>query len=92
MYSTASTLREMETELIRWGTRMDELEADVDRAGEGVNIEYRERLHSLKSKHDSAQSKLDALRGSHHHKWARFRTGTTRAWHEFTAAFKELKH
>jgi hypothetical protein len=86
------TLREMETQLMQWGTQMDELTAAVEKAGAEADAEYRRRLNDLKAQHDAAQSRLDESKGSLTNKWARFRTSVGRAWCELAAAFQELKH
>ena len=84
------TLREMETQLMEWGVRMDELTAAAQEADAETDTEYRRRVDNLMAQHDAAQSRLDEAQSSRTNKWARFRRGVGRAFRELTAAFEEL--
>jgi peptidoglycan hydrolase CwlO-like protein len=81
----------METQLKQLGAKLDELVAKAGEAGTEAKSDYRKRIDDLKSKHQTAQSKLDELKVAGSEKWETFKTGVESAWNELEDAFKKLK-
>jgi hypothetical protein len=83
-------VQEMESQLKRWGAKLDELVAKVDEVGAEVKRDYRQRLDDLRSRHQVAQSKLAALKAAGFEKWEIFRAGLESTLGELEASFKKL--
>ena len=83
-------LGKRETQLKHWGTRLDELTAQAEKADADVMIEYHKHLAELKAKCRNAETKIEELRVSGNEKWESFKTDVDIAWTELEAAFERL--
>lgn len=91
MDSTETSLQELEIQLMQWGERMDRLSDDAGKTGDSLSAAFRQRLDELNAQHETAQARLEKLGRTKGHRWARFRIGMGRTWHELVSALKELK-
>ncbi|MBK8482190.1 MAG: hypothetical protein IPL40_13655 [Proteobacteria bacterium] len=90
---TAKThIGKMEAQLKHWGSRLDGLVLQSQKAGTEAKDDYRKAVAELKTKHQAAQARLDELRTVGSDKWDAFKANMDRTWTEFEAAFTKLKH
>lgn len=80
----------METQLRRWGVRLDRLITKAEAAGTEVKIDYRRSVEDLKAKYKVAQSKLAESKAAGSAKWGILKTGLEAAWNDLETAFKKL--
>jgi uncharacterized coiled-coil DUF342 family protein len=90
MDSVEDNVGKMETQLKKWGAKLDELIAKADEAGAEAKVDYRKRIDDLKAKHHAATIKLDELKAAGSEKWETFKGGIESAWGELETAFKKL--
>jgi len=89
METVEARVGQMEAELRRWGEKLEDLIARAD-AGTGAQIDYRRRLEDMKTKYETAQTKLDELKFAGSSRWETFRGGIEKAWNDLEAAFRRL--
>jgi ribosome-associated translation inhibitor RaiA len=90
--SVEENVGKMETQLKKWGAKLDELIAKADEASTEAKVDYHKRVDELKAKHQAATAKLDELKAAGSEKWDSFKTGIESAWSELETAFKKLKN
>ena len=90
METMETHLARLETKLVQWGARLDELMDNVEEAGADAAIARRKRIDELKAKHKLAKAKLDELKAAGSDKWETFKSGVESAWHELDVDFKKL--
>jgi hypothetical protein len=81
----------MEAQLKTWGTKLEELAINADKAGTQATSEFVGQVKDLKAKHAATQAKLTELRAAGAEKWDTFWTGVDGAYGELAAAFQKLK-
>lgn len=82
---------EMETQLSRWGTALDELAAKTDLAAAEAKLDYHRRIDDLKARYGVAQMKLNELRTAESaEEWEIVRASIEKTWDELELAFERL--
>ena len=89
MQTVEAHVGRLEAELKRWGAKLDEMRAQLDRTGNESTTD-RKWLEDLEAKHDAAQTKFDALKTAGSAKWEIYKTGIEDAWSDLEAAFRKL--
>jgi hypothetical protein len=90
MKTTETRVGKMETQLKRWGAKLDQLVAQADSAGADAKIDHRKRIAELRTKHKLARAKLDELKAASGEKWETLKQGAESAWNDFEIAFKKF--
>jgi len=80
----------IESQLKRWGAKLDELVAKAGEAGAEIKVEYQQHLDDLKAKHSVVQAKLAALKTASGAEWETIKAGLDSADHELEAAFQKV--
>ncbi len=88
--SVDKTVSKLEDQLKLWGTRLNELAAKIDVAGQGAKIDARKGLGEMKAKIKVAQSKLDEAKAAGGDKWDKFKSGIESSWKDLEGAFQQL--
>ena len=86
------TVSKMETQLEQWGSKLDELVAKAEAAGQQAKSASRAHLADLKVKLGAAQTKLRDAKTEGSAKWGTFKQDVERSWSELDVAFKKLAH
>jgi len=86
------TVSKLETQLASWRTRLTELMAKVEAAGQETKIDARARLDDMKARLRAAQLKLDEAKAAGRDKWGKFKSGIESSWKELEGAFQKLTH
>jgi hypothetical protein len=82
----------MDEQLRQWGTKLDELVAQAEAAGEDAKSDGRKHIATLRSRHQAARAKLDELEAAGSEKWEILKDGIESAWGELETAFEKLKN
>jgi hypothetical protein len=90
MKTTEARVGKMETQLKRWGAKLDQLVARADTDGADAKIDQRKRIAELKTKHKLARAKLDELKAASGEGWETLKEGAESAWSDFEVAFKKF--
>ena len=90
METVEAHVGKMETELGRWGAKLEDLSAKADAAGTGAKIDYRGRLDDLREKYEIAAARLAELKRAGNDRWETLRPGIETAWTDLEDAFREL--
>lgn len=81
----------METQLLQWGAKLDELVADADGAAAEAKLAYHKRVDDLKAKYRVAHTKLDELKTAESSEtWEIIQAGVANTWDELEVAFEKL--
>lgn len=84
-------VREMETQLLRWGAMLDELVAKSDVDAALARFDYHKRVDDLKAKYRVARTKLDELKTAESSEaWESIQAGVESTWGELEVAFNKL--
>lgn len=82
-----ATIEKMESQLQRWGLKIDRLAAKAQMAGGPVGFDTLLHIDELKALHAIAQAKLDELRAGPETQRARRKAELKRACDDLDAAF-----
>jgi DNA mismatch repair ATPase MutS len=80
----------MERQLEQWGTKLDDLAAEAEQAGAAATNGYHELLAELKSKHETATTRLHQLRDAASGQWETHQAEAEHAWHDLERAIGKL--
>lgn len=84
-------IEKMESQLLQWDAKLDELIAKAELVRAEAKSDYREHIEELKAKHRTVKAKIDELKATSTDKWEIVKTGIESAWIELEEAFKKLK-
>lgn len=79
---------EMAGQLKEWSARIDRLEAEAKKAGDGVRTELNVKIDMLRQKQEHAAEWFKQLKESEEGAWEDIRSGTDKAW----AGLKQAIH
>ena len=82
----------LEDQLKLWTAKLNEVAARVGVAGQEAKIASRKQVDELKTRLESARSKLEEAKAAGSEKWEVFRQGVEHTWQELEGAFKKLLH
>lgn len=88
MKKMESHLAKMETQLKKWGVRIEKMITKSENAGTEANSDYHMRIDQLKTKQQVAQTKFEELKASGTDDWETFKAGMSGVWSELEVAFK----
>jgi chromosome segregation ATPase len=91
MATTADSLNKIDTQLHRWGEKIDALVAQAEGLGPQVASSLGERIAELRTRRDAAQARLDELRADSHTTWRRARGDMATVWNDLVTAFRALE-
>lgn len=76
----------MEAQLQEWDAKIDELAAKTEHATAEAKVKYQQHIHTLQTKREAAQNRLNELKNSSGGAWEDLRTGMDKAWSEMKRA------
>jgi hypothetical protein len=82
----------LEDQLKLWTAKLNEVAARAGVAGEQAKMASRRQVDELKTRLESARSKLEEAKAAGSEKWEIFRQGVEHTWQELEGAFKKLLH
>ena len=85
-------LSKMEDQLKAWGTKLEEVVAKVNTAGQQAKVDSQKHVDELKVKLAAAQAKLAEAKAAGGERWDSFKQGVEHAWKELESGFKKLVH
>ena len=85
-------LSKLEEQLKLWNARLTELLAKAAVTGQQAKIASRKQVDELKTRLESARSKLEEAKAAGSEKWEVFRQSVEHTWQELEGAFKKLLH
>ena len=90
MHTVEVDVGNMETELMRWSAKLEELRAKAPAAGSEAKFDYRKRVDDMREKYEAAEQKLGELKAAGSANWETFRGGVESAWSELADAYRRL--
>ena len=90
MKTNEASLGKMETQLKRWGAKLDQLVARADTASADARIDHRKRIAALRTQHKQACAKLEELKAASSAEWDTLKQGVDATWTELEVAFEKL--
>jgi hypothetical protein len=81
----------IETQLVRWGARLDDLTDHADVDGAEISVERPSRTADLESKYQATQTKLAAWKAVSGMKWGTCKLRVEQAWDDLEGAFEDLR-
>lgn len=92
MTTNEANVGKWETQLKKWGKKLDGLVVKAEKARTNEKAALCQNLNNLKEKYQVAQGRLEELKIAGHEKWENLEVGVEHAWDEFSSAFKNLTH
>jgi hypothetical protein len=90
MEGTRGRVGTRETQLKRWGARLDQIVVKAEKAGIEMNAAKRQRVDEARAKCQAAQAKLNEYKSAGCEKFERLKPGVESAWSNLEWAFKKL--
>lgn len=84
------SVKRRQHQLSQWGTKLDDLVSEAEEAGAEATNDYLDRLQDLKSRYESAQTKLRELSAANAEQYDDVRADLDRVWDRLEAAISRL--
>jgi hypothetical protein len=82
----------IETQIVQWGARLDDLVAQAEVASPDVPVERPGGIADLKSKYQATQTRLAAWKNVSGMKWGTCKLRVEQAWNDLETAFQDLRN
>lgn len=83
-------VRELETQLARWGARLEELVVGARQAHVQAEVNYALSVENLRAKYNIARYRLDAFKEGREHELGALKVEVESAWEELEIAFTRM--
>ena len=83
--------QKLEAQLDEWTADIDKMKAKADKVEADAQLEYYERIESLRRKQQAAQEKLQELSDASEDAWEDLKSGIELAWESLGEAVKSAK-
>ncbi|MBW4511457.1 MAG: hypothetical protein KME64_33835 [Scytonematopsis contorta HA4267-MV1] len=83
---------EMESQMAKLQTQIDELKVKASLAKADAKDKYHEQIETLNSKCQTARGKLQELKASSNDAWEEIKVGLDNAWNELQSAFNRASN
>ncbi len=80
--------KKLQAQLDEWSADIDKLEAKAKKAEADTQLEYNQQIKELRSMQDTANSKLEKLKGDSGDAWEDLKDGMDNAWNSLGNAVK----
>ena len=87
--SDSENKNDMEQRLAEMGSKIDELRAKAEEAGEQRKREINKSIENLHDKREDLQERLEKLHSASGEAWEDLKSGVTAAFDEFNKAFRD---